>query len=727
MSTREWKPVTRNNPCPACGRPDWCAWTRKGWLKCERSAEPPPGMVLVSAKDEGGVFRPVEEDHARRRRSTSKRDPLRTARSPSTPEPDGGPTFATAREAVAEMEKRHGPRSALWEYRDVKGELAGVIVRWDLAPKTPGGKPGKAIRPASKIGAAWMPRGMPEPRPLYALPEVLATEPGDRIFITEGEKAADALRAVGLTATTSPHGAKSAAKADWFPLADRDVVILPDNDPVGETYARDVARLAHAAGARSVRIVKLPWLGPGEDAFDYAARRREDGKGNDEIRADFERLAGAAPSIAPEPAAPEPGVSVPVLLSLADVKPERVRWLWTGRIALGKVSMIVGDPGLGKSLVTLDLTARVSSGCGWPDAPTSGASDVPGARGQPGGVVLLSAEDDAADTIRPRLDAAGADVSRITVLTAVRTVDHASGRESERMFSLADDLAALEAAIDRTPGCRLVIVDPISAYLGGTDSHKNADVRALLAPLGALAARKGVAIVAVSHLNKSGGGSAIYRTTGSLAFPAASRAAWAVARDRDDPERRLFLPLKNNLGPDAGGLAFRVIVGPGAYCPTIRWEDGPVSVSADDALAANHGNAGGGERTERDDAADFLREQLAHGPKPVREVEDEARAAGIRPATLKRARATMGVKARKSAFGGGWMLHLPRQGDHEAAHEEAHPLPGDPLRAQPDENPEFHAKGINPNGVSLFGGSGGEGEPLGHGEAASPSYHQYGA
>ena len=154
----------------------------------------------------------------------------------------------------------------------------------------------------------------------------------------------------------------------------------------------------------------------------------------------------------------------------------------------------------------------------WPDSSE---------RAPLGGVVMLSAEDDAADTIRPRLDAAGADCSRVSLLAGVSRFDLEANERFLATFNLARDLRALEEAIESTPDCRLVVIDPISAFCGATDSHKNADVRGLLAPLSELAQRQHVAVVGVNHLNKSGaGGPAIYRTMGSLAFVAAARAAW---------------------------------------------------------------------------------------------------------------------------------------------------------------------------------------------------------
>ncbi len=254
--------------------------------------------------------------------------------------------------------------------------------------------------------------------------------------------------------------------------------------------------------------------------------------------------------------------SQPVVTRLADVEPQAVEWLWPGRVAIGKLTLLAGDPGLGKSFVTLDMASRVSRGAAWPD--DSSAS-------QPaGGVVLISAEDDLADTIRPRLDVHHADVSKIVALEAV-TFSDALGNV-RREVDLTTDLGHIECAIDAAGDCRLVVIDPVSAFLGGTDSHKNAEVRSVLARLSDLAEQKRVAVVAVTHLRK-GEGAAIYRAMGSLAFVAAARAAWAVVKDQDDPQKRLLLPMKNNLAPDVDGLAYRIEASDWGDSPSVSIEN----------------------------------------------------------------------------------------------------------------------------------------------------------
>ncbi len=341
-----------------------------------------------------------------------------------------------------------------------------------------------------------------------------------------------------------------------------------------------------------------------------------------------------------------------VTICLADVEPEAVRWLWPQRLALGKVSILVGDPNLGKSFITLDVAARVSRGMAWPDkAPGAGA----------GGVVILSAEDGLADTIRPRLDAAGADVKRITALEAVQ-VPGGDGSRQEPV-NLSADLDALGEAIRGVEDCRLVIIDPITAYLGDADSHKNAEIRAVLAPLARLAADHGVAVLAVSHLRKSGG-RAIYRTMGSLAFNAAARAVWAAAKAKDDPtgRRRLLLPVKNNLAADQKGMAYEL--GPGLNGGTVvRWEPDPVQVDADEVLADPRDGAPGPDADARDEAEAWLREALADGPLPSKDMRRMAEAAGHAWGTVKRVKKALGVRAEKKGFGSDatWYWTLPEQ------------------------------------------------------------------
>jgi len=190
--------------------------------------------------------------------------------------------------------------------------------------------------------------------------------------------------------------------------------------------------------------------------------------------------------------------------------------------------MLAGHPGLGKSQLALAIVSIVTTGGRFP---------VNGARAECGSAVILSAEDDAEDTIRPRLDAVGADLARCRVVGAVHDRDD-TGRDHMRGFSVVDDMPRLATALAEIGDAVLVIVDPITAYLGATDSHRNAEVRSALTPLTHLAAEHRVAVLAISHLRKSLEGEAIPRVSGSLAFVAAARAAYVVTRDPANENRR---------------------------------------------------------------------------------------------------------------------------------------------------------------------------------------------
>jgi len=268
---------------------------------------------------------------------------------------------------------------------------------------------------------------------------------------------------------------------------------------------------------------------------------------------------------------------------------------------------------------------------------------------------MLSAEDDLADTIRPRLDAAGADCSRVFALPMLTELD-ADGRPFRRTPNLAADVDRLDAILEKLQDYRLIVIDPVSAYLGGVDSHKNSDLRAVLSHWAELAARRRVAVVCVSHLNK-GAGSAVYRTAGSIAFVAAARAVYAVTKDQNDRHRRLMVPVKMNLASDdLGALAYRV-TGNGA-APRIDWEPEPVQVTADQALATPEDES---HRTATDEAEEFLRDVLACGPVKAADVQREARQAGISDKALRCARERLGIKPRKRDFAGGWFWGMPSQ------------------------------------------------------------------
>src|SRR5437870_4429226 len=221
----------------------------------------------------------------------------------------------------------------------------------------------------------------------------------------------------------------------------------------------------------------------------------------------------------------------------ADIDPKRIDFLWLGRIARGKHTAIAGEPGDGKSQLSVYVAATVSRGGEWPCG--EGSAPI-------GNVIILNAEDGADDTVVPRLIAAAADLERVHIVSAVLQ-DDGKGRRS---FNLQSDLALLEREIARIGDVALVIIDPISSYMGKADSHKNAEVRGALEPLSEMAERLKVAILSITHFSKVGAGNnskALHRFIGSIAFVGAPRAAFAVIEDADNEDRILFLHAKNNM------------------------------------------------------------------------------------------------------------------------------------------------------------------------------------
>jgi putative DNA primase/helicase len=351
--------------------------------------------------------------------------------------------------------------------------------------------------------------------------------------------------------------------------------------------------------------------------------------------------------------ASEPTITTMELIRADTIEPLAVDWLWPGRIPFGACTVVAGHPGLAKSTMVLDVAAAVSTGASLPGAAPAAPRDV-----------LIVCEEDSADrTIVPRLMTAGANRRRVYLLDLVR-VESPEGWSKERGFDVTRDVDPLRAALAAHPQVGLVVIDPLSAYMGGTDTHRTSDVRGVLRPLERLAQDVGVAIVCVLHLNKAGGTEAMTRVSGSLAFVAAARAAFLVTAHPDDAEQRLLLSIKSNLGPKPSGLAYRVegrtVEGKGDRLIStsgIVWTDEPVTLTADEALAAQA--SAGEDRTERDEATDWLLEALANGPRSRPELERRAKADGVSWRLVRRRAKVLGVEMGLSGFGGPGVWRLP--------------------------------------------------------------------
>lgn len=328
------------------------------------------------------------------------------------------------------------------------------------------------------------------------------------------------------------------------------------------------------------------------------------------------------------------------VVTLADVQPEQVSWLWPARLPAGKLVVLDGDPGVGKSTVAVAMAAHVSTGKPWPD----------GAECPVGDVLILSAEDGLADTIRPRLDAAGGNPGRVHALTGVRFLDDDQNIR-ERPVTLAD-IDVIRAAVRRDQ-VRLLVIDVLMAYLpAGTDSHRDQDVRAVLARLAALAEDAACCVLLLRHLNKASGGNPLYRGGGSIGIVGAARSGLIAAVDPDDETRRVLGSTKSNLAPEPESLAYRLTSADNG-CAAVVWE-GTTSHRATDLVNRREDDD---ERGERDEAVAWLSDYLdSHGGEArAGDAIRDAGRDGIAKTTLHRARKRAGVESVKSGLTGGWV------------------------------------------------------------------------
>jgi putative DNA primase/helicase len=345
-----------------------------------------------------------------------------------------------------------------------------------------------------------------------------------------------------------------------------------------------------------------------------------------------------------------------VLTRAGVLQPESISWAWKNRFAFGKLALIAGDPGLGKSTILIDIVARHSVGDEFPCGE---------GHAQQCESVILTAEDGLRDTCVPRLIAAGADLNKIYFLTGTK----AEGEADEAMFDLAKDIAALRAAFKANPNIRIFVIDPLTAYLGaGTKAKENAEVRRVLTPLVKLAEETGVLVLVNSHLNK-GAGKALYRVLDSIAFIALGRTVHLVIRDADNPDNVKFICDKTNIGSRPLGLTYLIqkhwITAPktGEEIETSRisWGTQHIDETADEALAEQSADP-----TMTDDAVEFLQIVLANGPMKVADIEREARDARLlgddqqlsKSKPFQSAKKILGVAAHKAGFAEGWTWSL---------------------------------------------------------------------
>jgi hypothetical protein len=330
--------------------------------------------------------------------------------------------------------------------------------------------------------------------------------------------------------------------------------------------------------------------------------------------------------------APTPDDLPPGLVPASRLVARPVDWLWQPWLALGKLAILDGDSGLGKSLLSLDLCARLSAARPFPDGRPG-----PG----PFAAIVLNGEDAAEDTVLLRLHAAGADMDRVFVWHR-----HPDGAREPLRFP--QDAAWLDQAVSKT-GARLVVIDPIKEFLDrSVNPASDQSVRGALSPLAELGERHRCAVLLQRHLNKSGGRRALYRGSDSIAFVSVCRSAWLVARDPQDPQRCVLAETKNNLGPARSGLAYAIRGVEGA-APTVAWL-GASPWTADQLVAAAAGAPA--PLPERERAAAFLAAALEGGPRTSRELWPLAQRARLSKRTLRRARGDLKIRSVRVWAGG---------------------------------------------------------------------------
>lgn len=337
---------------------------------------------------------------------------------------------------------------------------------------------------------------------------------------------------------------------------------------------------------------------------------------------------------------PLPNGLVPGFTRLANMTEKTNRWLWRDYIPHGAITLIIGDPGLGKSQVTLDLAARVTQAMPWPDGSIPDVANV----------LLLASEDSIERTVMPRLRNSGANLQRVIVMDDTQ-------EEGRRMLDLKTDLALLERLIVDNH-VEVVILDPLNGYLGNTNSWRESDVRSVLMPIRAVAERHDVAVIGVIHLNKDNTRAAIHRAQGSVAFTAVARAVFAVAAHPTYQGLRYFVSVKQNYAQHPPTLAFVMAPGGG-----VEW-DGQTypNVTADSLLAIVGAPE---EKAERKNARTWLQTTLAAGPVKIKDIVRLAKECAITDRALHRAKYDLKAQSVKigspqgTGLGGYWEWRLP--------------------------------------------------------------------
>jgi hypothetical protein len=642
--------VSRASPCLVCNGTRRCVFSTDGLRMCHYRQGPQPGFCHFGpAKGDPAwhLYRRLDGDSNSTKISASANQPILNdvaglayrfaARITEAERAELALLLklpAKAQESLSSI--GYDPHEHCWTFpeRDAKEHIVGLMRRY--------GNGHKRTVPGSHRG--------------LTIPEEWNKVPGP-VLIVEGASDVLTLCWLGLGVVGRPSnkgGAEELAKLLLL-VPDREIVVLGEWDarPDGQWPGRDGAVLVARKLQKALQR-PLAWALPPNGAKDARAwfREHELEALPNELGRRFLQGLQRQPSnevansttwtgLAATENSPKVIERLAVVRPLGLVTEERVKWLWPGWISRGTLTLLDGDPGLGKSTMLADVAARITRGL-----PMPGCAEP---AGPPQGVLLLSAEDDLSRVLRPRLRAAGADLDRVFSFDAVKV-----GEESEPPV-LPCDLQALETfIIDRQ--ISLVAIDPLMAFLAaGIDANRDQDVRRALHRLKELAERTHAGLTAVRHLNKASSMSPLYRGGGSIGIIGASRAALLVGRDPEDLTARVLTMNKSNLARMPRSLRFRVEERD--QTSVITWL-GETDLTAQDVLkppsSSEDESPGLAEA-----CSTVLRELLQGTPTAVTEVEQSCREAGFSVSTFRRARARLGLKVRKEFGSGKWILSLP--------------------------------------------------------------------
>jgi hypothetical protein len=600
-----------------------------------------------------------------------------------------------------------GKPTRYWSYSYPYSNVSTWVCRYDR-PNLP-----KKYRVITQYKGGWYVDYPPVPHMLYGKHLLLDAQ---TVFVCEGEKATEAARSIGFCTTTSMGGPHKAADSDWTTLEEKDVVIIRDFDDDGLKYAQHVAQLVLKVGACSAKIVTLPGLNVGEDIVEWIANHGPN-LDCEMLHSEIRALAEAEPEVELETSTPVviesvvPGtndVDVPLTSTLDSISPVRQEWIWEHVIPERALTLIIGEPGVGKSRFTLEVIAAVTRRTPVINADPDGAegrflgfenteeqppdpaprragtqTPLPGTRGEwigedvrrsAGGsaaaVLLFADQDDLATTVRPRLEVAGADLAWVYAVNPGLWNDEVDrdyqvGRPGERSVALPmshweRQFSILETELQRLQRelvpVRMIVIDSLRSFVGL--NSKGLDPDLVATRLTNLATRASVAIVVVAETARTfGNANQTQRSTTLQTLMLSARSVWMIARDLDVRKRRLLLPVKTNLSDDPAGMAYTIADG------RLRWESASVSLTSDEFVVntvnRQRRSLIEGDSNELTRVTNWLKEQLSQGPVLSTVIREDSRENDIRDITLRRAFTGLGGLTGKDKATGKWTWRLP--------------------------------------------------------------------